>query len=127
MKSSNTLQTRQPRQTRGFTMVEILIVVLIIGMLLGVATPQFLTSREGAYARSCQHNLKQILGAKERWAMENNQGATDTPNWPDLTPFFVKSTPECPAGGVYTIGRMDQLPLCDVGGVRGEWNAHVLP
>ena len=108
-------------------MVEILIVVAIIGMLMGVAVPQFFTSRAGAYARTCQHSLKQVLGAKERWAMENNKGAADTPNWADLAPFFVKFEPECPAGGSYTIGRMDELPLCAIGGVRGEWNAHVLP
>lgn len=104
-----------------------MIVVLIIGVLLAVAVPQFMKSREGASARACQHNLKQILGAKERWAMENNKGANDTPDWPDLAPFFVKTTPECPSGGLYTVGRMDELPICELGGVRGEWNAHVLP
>jgi prepilin-type N-terminal cleavage/methylation domain-containing protein len=115
------------RNRGGFTLVEIMIVVLIIGILLAVAVPQFMKSREGAYARACQSNLKQILGAKERWAMENNKGATDTPTWADLTPFFVKTLPECPAGGAYSVGRLDQSPICDVGGVRGEWNAHVIP
>lgn len=123
--SMRTLDIRRPRN--GFTLVEIMIVVLIIGVLLAVAVPQFMKSREGASARACQHNLKQILGAKERWAMENNRSATDTPDWPDLAPFFVRTEPKCPAGGSYTVGRMDQLPICDVGGVRGEWNAHVMP
>jgi prepilin-type N-terminal cleavage/methylation domain-containing protein len=123
--SMRNLNTRRYRN--GFTLVEIMIVVLIIGVLLAVAVPQFMKSREGAHARACQHNLKQILGAKERWAMENNRGAADTPGWADLTPFFVRAQPDCPGGGSYTIGSLAQLPICDVGGVRGEWNAHVIP
>lgn len=115
------------RARNGFTLVEILIVILIIGMLLAIAVPQFFKSREGAYARSCQHNLKQILGAKERWAMEYSKAGTDTPDWPDLVSAYIKKQPECPAGGSYTIGRLDAIPICDIGGVRGEWNAHVLP
>jgi prepilin-type N-terminal cleavage/methylation domain-containing protein len=122
------MPTQSLRRSRsGFTLVEIMIVVLIIGVLLAIAVPNFIKSREGANARACQSNLKQILGAKERWAMENNKGATDTPTWADLTPFFVKNTPECPAGGTYTVGSLDQSPTCNVGGVRGEWNAHVIP
>lgn len=121
----NTSNLRQPRN--GFTLVEILIVILIIGLLLAVAAPQFFKSREGAYARSCQHNLKQILGAKERWAMEFSMGGGDSPVWANLVPAYIKKQPECPASGGYTIGTMDQLPLCNVGGVKGEWNAHVLP
>jgi len=118
---------RMQRRRRGFTLVEILIVILIIGMLLAIAVPQFFKSREGAYARSCQSNLKQIQGAKERWAMENSRGATDTPDWPDLVSNYIKKQPVCPASGTYTIGSMDEIPVCDIGGVRGEWNAHVLP
>ena len=122
------MTTHNTRRARyGFTLVEILIVILIIGMLLAIAVPQFFKSREAAYARGCQHNLKQILGAKERWGMEFNMGAGDTPIWANLVPAYIKKQPECPAGGGYTIGSMDQLPLCAIGGVRGEWNAHVLP
>jgi prepilin-type N-terminal cleavage/methylation domain-containing protein len=121
------IPSKMHRSRNGFTLVEIMIVVLIIGVLLAIAVPQFMKSREGANARACQHNLKQILGSKERWGMENNKSATDTPDWPDLAPFFVRSQVDCPAGGSYTIGRMDQIPTCDIGGVRGDWNAHVIP
>jgi prepilin-type N-terminal cleavage/methylation domain-containing protein len=113
---------------RGFTLVEIMIVISIIAILLAIAVPKFMRSREGAHARACQHNLKQILSAKERWAMEHDRGATDTPNMAgDLVPDYIKTAPICPAGGSYTVGRLDTLPVCSEGGVQGEFNAHVLP
>jgi prepilin-type N-terminal cleavage/methylation domain-containing protein len=114
---------------RAFTLVEILIVVLIIGMLLSIAAPAFVRAREGTYARACQHNLKQIMGAKERWAMDQNMGADAAPSIkPDLVPDFLRE-PEttCPAGGTYTIGNLATLPVCSLGGTPGEFNAHVLP
>jgi len=111
---------------RGFTLVEIMMVVMIIGMLLAIAAPKFLKAREGSYARTCQSNLKSILGAKERWAMDTNQKSDATPTMANLFPDYLKLTPVCPAGGVYTVDRLDQLPTCSIGGVQGEYNAHVL-
>lgn len=118
---------RSHQESKGFTLVEILIVVAIMGILLAVAVPHFMKAREGSHARACQSNLKQTLGAKERWAMDNNRSASDTPVWADLVGGFLKVIPVCPGGGNYTIGGLDELPTCTVGGVRGEFNAHVLP
>lgn len=117
----------QIKTRRGFTMVEIMMVVMIIGMLLAVAAPRFLKAREGSYARTCQSNLKNVLGAKERWAMDNNKSSSATPALSDLVRDYLKLDPECPAGGDYVIGRMDQPPTCSIGGIRGDYNAHVLP
>jgi prepilin-type N-terminal cleavage/methylation domain-containing protein len=119
----------QRRPRRGFTLVELVVVVLIIGMLLSVAAPSFVHARENSRAKACQHNLLQIQSAKERWAMDNRREATDTPTMVELARpgVYMRGTPVCPGGGSYTIGRLDQLPTCSLGGVAGTPDVHALP
>jgi len=113
---------------RGFTLVELMIVVSIIGMLLAIAAPSFVHARENARAKSCQENLKQIESAKERWAMDNHRDRTDTPTMTELAipGLYMRNTPFCPGGGDYTVGRLDQIPTCSLGGTPGGQAAHVL-
>ncbi len=60
----------------GFTLVEIMIVVLIIGILLAIAVPNFIKARQNSRLQTIIGNLKQIETAKEQWAMETGQVAT---------------------------------------------------
>ena len=102
----------------GFTLIELMVVVLIIAILLAIAVPQFQAAGQRAKATACQRNLKEIMGSKERWAMDNNKGPTDTPAMSDLVNpgVYLSRTPECPAGGTYTIGRLDETPTCSLQG-----------
>jgi prepilin-type N-terminal cleavage/methylation domain-containing protein len=117
---------------KGFTLVEIMIVVLIIGILLAIAVPNFIKARETSRAKSCVANLKQIDAAKEQWAMDNRAAATATA--PGLTTLvgtdaYIKNTPQCPSGGTYTVGgtggTIASSPTCSVGGTGAT--AHALP
>ena len=121
------MQRLAKKMSRGFTLVEIMMVVLIMGLLMAVAVPTFARARDRTKAKACQHNLKQILGAKERWAMDNNRGPLDTPTMPELAVpgVYMKGTPFCPEGGTYNVGRMDAMPTCSIGGASGEPGAHV--
>ena len=104
------------RRADGYTLIEILIVVMIIGILLAIAVPSMFNASERARANACRANLRQIQAAKEQWAMANNQGPTATPGWADLVPDFMQQQPNCPSGGTYTIGNMSTNPTCSIAG-----------
>ncbi|HRJ27577.1 MAG TPA: prepilin-type N-terminal cleavage/methylation domain-containing protein [Fimbriimonadaceae bacterium] len=109
------------RKSRGFTLVEIMIVVLIIGILLAIAVPNFIRARESSRAKTCVANLRQIEAAKEQWAMEEKKGATDTPAEADLAGAdkYLKAWPTCPSGGNYDeIGDVATPPQCSIGGTH---------
>jgi prepilin-type N-terminal cleavage/methylation domain-containing protein len=103
----------------GFTLIEIMVVILIMALLLAIALPNFLRARETSRARSCQGNLRMIASAKEQWAMDNRKTGTDTPVAADLVTAYIKGAsgvmPTCPGGGTYTIGNMVTWPACSIG------------
>ena len=108
-----------------------MIVVLIIGILLAIAVPNFIKARETSRAKACVANLKQIESAKEQWAMDNKAATNATPGATDLygTSAYLRTTPSCPSGGTYTIGDMSTRPVCDIGtnGTAVTGDDHVLP
>ena len=121
------------RAHKGFTLVEIMIVVLIIGILLAIAVPNFIKARETSRAKACVANLKQIESAKEQWAMDNNKQNGATPGWTDLVSGangYLKAQPSCPSGGTYTVGDMNTRPVCTIGnnGTAADTSDdHILP
>jgi prepilin-type N-terminal cleavage/methylation domain-containing protein len=104
------------RKTKGFTLVEIMIVVGIIGILIAIAIPGFLNAREKSQMRGCQENLFQIDGMKDVWGLQNKKSSTDTPGWTDLVgvSLFLKRTPVCPGGGAYTVNALSTPPSCSL-------------
>jgi prepilin-type N-terminal cleavage/methylation domain-containing protein len=112
---------KKSMKKQGFTLVEIMIVVAIIGLLAAIAIPSFQKSREATRKNTCINNLRQIDSAKEQWALETNAADDATPEEADVTAYIKGGAlPECPSDGTYTIGAMGTAPSCDVDG-------HALP
>src|ERR1700748_1582598 len=109
--------TRTKVSLGGFTLVEIMIVVAIIGLLAAIAIPNFVKARATSQAHACINNLRQIDAAANQFALEANKAtgaAITSPN--DLTPYIKLNSagriPPCPAGGTYSDASVGAAPAC---------------
>ena len=123
---------RTTAKKSGFTLVEIMIVVAIIGLLAAIAIPNFVKARTTSQQNACINNLRLIDASKQQWALEQKKQSSDSPAGTDLQPYLGRGAngelPACPVdpqngfGTSYTQGIVGTPPVCLI-----VSTSHVLP
>jgi prepilin-type N-terminal cleavage/methylation domain-containing protein len=103
---------------RGFTLVEIMIVVAIIALLAAIAVPNFLRARKRSQATRIMQDLRQLDAATDEYAVENNKTSGMNPTFTDLKAYVKAGTVLYNTGadifgdsyGPFTVDTVIQVP-----------------
>ena len=111
----------------GFTLLEIMIVVSIIGLLTTIAVPRFVKARTRSQASTCISNLRTIAGATQQWALENKQAGDSSVTYADIKGYF-RGPVLCPSdaastfGTSYEVTAVSNAPACRIAPLE-----HIMP
>ena len=107
----------------GFTLVEIMIVVAIIGLLAAIAIPNFVKARETAQLNSIINNLRIVEGAKDQYALENKKGTGDTTDLTSIAAYLKGGTINAVVNETYTTDKIGTPATAKAGVQLGTYAA----
>lgn len=112
-------------ERKGFTLVEIMMVVLIIGALAAMTIPEIIRARETTQRNICINHMVEIRDAIERWALDTNAQPNAEISMSDIVPAYIRREPRCPIGNKpYQLTTVDKDPVVSC---PNKAPGHVLP
>lgn len=102
--------SKATRNEKGFTLIELMVVVAIIAVLVSIAIPSFISATSSAKVKTCQANLRTIDGAIQVYYAEIGAYPTVAQL---STGTYLKAWPTEPLGGTYTIA--SGAAVCSLG------------
>lgn len=100
----------------GFTLVEMMVVVAVVGLLCAIAIPNFVKARGLSRLRICVNNLRQIDAAKDQWALEKSKSTGGACTMDDIMPYLRRTEPKCPVGSTaYIVNVIGTSAECNSG------------
>ena len=112
-----------PARRSGYTLIEIMIVVSLIGLLTAIAIPNFMKSRESSQLSCIFDNVRVIESAKDQWALQNHKGTGDTAGWTDISEYLKGGTFKLAASETYSINPIGTNAFAVAATKLGSFNA----
>ena len=116
MNSSSGLKKKTVHATSGFTLVEVLLLLAVVGLLLGVALPNSLRAQKKANAHHCRANLEDIQYAIQLWVSTGSVVPGEKVTFEKILEHLDRGRVNCPSGGEYNLSAVGKKPSCTIEG-----------